>query len=55
MTRRRPGSTAIAHILSTVPYKKLSADKVKLPKRSMKHAYDDDRAIAKRRFVKARY
>ena len=45
----------ISHILSKIPYKKLPADKVKLPKRSTKRAYDDDKAIAKRRFVKARY
>ena len=45
----------IAHILSRVPHKKLPAEKVKLPKRSTKRAYDDDKAIAKRRFVKARY
>jgi polyphosphate kinase 2 len=45
----------IAHILDAIPHKKVPRDKVKLPKRSMKGAYDDDRAIAHRRFVKERY
>ena len=45
----------ISHILHTIPYKRVRRDKVKLPKRSMKHAYDDDRTIRNRRFVKARY
>jgi polyphosphate kinase 2 len=45
----------IAHILETIPHKKKPRDTVKLPKRSMKDAYDDDRSIARRRFVKERY
>jgi polyphosphate kinase 2 len=53
--KRSARLNTIAHVLSRIPYKKLSAPKVKLPKRSSKHAYDDDAAIAKRRFVKDRY
>ncbi len=45
----------IAHILSVIPHKKLKEVKVKLPKRSSKGAYDDDKAIARRRFVRERY
>jgi polyphosphate kinase 2 len=45
----------ISHILETIPYKKMPREKVKLPKRSMKGEYDDDRSIARRRFVKERY
>jgi polyphosphate kinase 2 len=45
----------IAHLLSKIPYKKLPAPKVKLPKRSMKGAYNDGAAIARRRFVRERY
>jgi polyphosphate kinase len=45
----------IAHILSLIPHKKLKDTKVKLPKRSSKGAYDDDAAIARRRFVRERY
>jgi polyphosphate kinase 2 len=45
----------ISHILKAIPYKRIHSDRVKLPKRSMKQAYDDDRAIRNRRFVKERY
>ena len=45
----------ISHILHTIPYKRIRRDKVKLPKRSMKHSYDDERTMRNRRFVKARY
>jgi polyphosphate kinase 2 len=45
----------ISHILHTIPYKRIRRDTVKLPKRSTKHAYDDDRTIRNRRFVKERY
>ena len=45
----------IAHILDTIPYKKVSRKKVKLPNRSAKHAYDDAASLKGRRFVKARY
>jgi polyphosphate kinase 2 len=45
----------IAHILKTVPYKRIQRDAVQLPKRAMKQAYDDDRSIRNRRFVKERY
>jgi polyphosphate kinase len=46
---------AIAHILSVIPYKRLAAEPVKLPKRSTKGAYDDDKSIAGRRFVREQY
>ena len=45
----------IAHLLSVIPHKKLTEKKVKLPKRSSKGAYDDDKSIARRRFVRERY
>ena len=45
----------IAHLLSVIPHKKLTEKKVKLPKRSSKGSYDDDKAIARRRFVRERY
>jgi polyphosphate kinase 2 len=53
--KRAARLNVIAHLLSKIPYKKLSADKVKLPKRSNKGAYDDDATIARRRFVAERY
>ena len=53
--KRSARLNVISHLLSKIPYKKLSADKVKLPKRSNKGAYDDGATIARRRFVAERY
>jgi polyphosphate kinase 2 len=53
--KRAARLNTIAHLLATIPYKKLRQDKIKLPPRSTKNAYDDDKSIAKRRFVRQRY
>ena len=45
----------IAHLLSTISHKKLPNDKVKLPNRSTKGAYDDNASLKGRRFVRERY
>jgi polyphosphate kinase len=45
----------IEHILSLIPYKKVSKKKVKLSNRSNKGAYDDEKTIARRRWVRERY
>jgi len=45
----------IAHLLKSIDYKELPHKKVKLPPRSNKGAYDDEKTIAKRRFVEERY
>ena len=45
----------IAHVLAAIPYKKLKQEKVALPERSTKGAYDDNASIKKRRFVRERY
>jgi polyphosphate kinase 2 len=45
----------ISHILSLIPYKKLPAEKVKLPDRKTKGKYDDQRSLKGRRFVKELY
>jgi len=49
--KRRARLNTIAHILKAIPHKKIDRPKVKLPKRSTKHAYDDEATLAKRRFV----
>ena len=49
--KRRARLNVIAHLLKTIPYKKIERPKVKLPDRSMKHAYDDEATLKKRRFV----
>jgi polyphosphate kinase 2 len=53
--KRRARLNTIGHVLSMLPYKELPGTKVKLPARSTKGAYDDDAAIASRRFVRERY
>jgi polyphosphate kinase len=45
----------ITHLLGQIPYKHLPAPKIKLGDRSRKHAYDDQKTIAKRRFVPEKY
>jgi polyphosphate kinase 2 len=53
--KRKARLNTIAHVLSLLPYKELPNGKIKLPARSTKRAYDDDRSIARRRFVRERY
>jgi len=53
--KKRARLNCLAHILNLLPYKKVPRDKVKLPKRSMKGAYDDQKTLKHRRFVPERY
>jgi polyphosphate kinase 2 len=41
----------ISHLLSLIPYKRLPAPDITLPKRSKKHEYDDQKSLKRRRFV----
>lgn len=50
--KKRARLNAIQHILSLLPYKKVPSPKIKLPKRSMKGAYDDTATLRGRRFVR---
>ena len=45
----------IAHLLTLIPYKKLPRQKVKLPERAMKGAYDDRASLRGRKFVPEKY
>jgi polyphosphate kinase len=45
----------ISHLLSQIPYKRLPTEKIKLPDRSKKHAYDDQKSMAKRRFIPEKF
>ena len=45
----------IEHILSLIPFKKLPRKKVKLSNRSNKGKYDDEKTIARRRWIAERY
>ncbi len=53
--KKRARLNCIHHILSLVPYKKVPREQVKLPKRSMKHAYDDEATLKGRKFVAEKY
>jgi polyphosphate kinase 2 len=53
--KRRARLNCIAELLHLIPHKRLSRPKVKIPNRSRKHAYDDEAAIRRRRFVAERY
>jgi polyphosphate kinase 2 len=53
--KRSARLNTIAHVLAQIPYKKLPSNHIKLPGRSSKHAYDDAKTIARRRFVRERY
>lgn len=53
--KKRARLNCIRHILKLIPYKKLPREKVKLPPRSMKHAYDDQASLKGRHFVPEKY
>jgi polyphosphate kinase 2 len=53
--KRKARLNTIRHLLESIPHKKLKADRVKLPRRGNKGAYDDAKAIAGRRFVSDQY
>ena len=53
--KRRARLNCIAALLELIPHKRLRQPRVKIPNRSRKHAYDDEAAIARRRFVRERY
>jgi polyphosphate kinase 2 len=53
--KKRARLNCIHHILSLIPYKKVPREKVKLPKRSTKGAYDDQTPLKGRKVVKEKY
>jgi len=53
--KRRARLNVISHILETIPYKKVSRDKVKLPKRSDKGRYNDQASLHGMKFVAEKY
>jgi polyphosphate kinase 2 len=53
--KKRARLNCLSHLLSLIPYKKVHRDKIKLPDRSKKGAYDDQVTIAGRRFVPEKY
>ena len=53
--KKRARLNCISDILSRIPYKRIDRAKVKLPKRSKKHAYDDIASMQKRRWIEEKY
>ncbi len=53
--KKRARLNCLAHILNLIPHKKVTHEKVKLPKRSMKGAYDDQATLSGRKFVPEKY
>jgi len=53
--KKRARLNCLTHILNLIPYKKVPHEKVKLPKRSMKGAYDDEAPLKGRKFVPEKY
>ena len=53
--KRRARLNCISHLLGLIPYQKLPREKVQLPERSTRDAYDDRATLEGRRFVKPRY
>ncbi len=53
--KKRARLNCLTHILSLIPHKKLPREEVKLPKRSMKGAYDDEAPLKGRKLVPEKY
>jgi polyphosphate kinase len=53
--KRRARLNCIAHILRSIPFKKVKRAKVKLPARSDKGKYDDQATLKGRNFIPERY
>jgi polyphosphate kinase len=53
--KRRARLNCIAHLLRTIPFKKISREKVRLPRRSDKGRYNDQAGLRGLKFVMPRY
>ena len=53
--KRRARLNCIAHLLETIPFRKITRNKVRLPKRSDKGRYNDQAGLRGLKFVTARY
>jgi polyphosphate kinase 2 len=53
--KKRARLNCISHLLSLIPYHKAPREKVKLPDRSKKRAYDDQATLQNRRFIPEKY
>jgi polyphosphate kinase 2 len=53
--KKRARLNCITHLLSMIPYKKVAREKVKLPDRAKKGAYNDQATLKGRNFVPEKY
>jgi hypothetical protein len=53
--KRRARLNCIAHVLKTIPYKKVTREAVQLPKRSNEGRYNDEKGLRGMKFVAERY
>lgn len=53
--KKRARLNCISQLLELIPYKKVPRAKIKLPRREMKHAYDDEAPLKSRTLVPERY
>jgi polyphosphate kinase 2 len=53
--KKKARLNCIAHLLSLIPYEDVPREKIKMPKRSSKGAYDDHATIKARKFVPQAY
>jgi polyphosphate kinase 2 len=53
--KRNARLNLITHLLEQLPYVRQPREKVKLPRRSVKNAYDDEATMTKRRWIPQRY
>jgi polyphosphate kinase 2 len=53
--KKRARLNCIAHLLNLIPWKKVSRERIKLPKRSTKGAYNDQATLKGRKFVPEKY
>jgi hypothetical protein len=53
--KKRARLNVISHLLEHIPYEHQPREKVKLPDREMKHAYDDEVTMTKRRWITQRF
>ena len=53
--KKRARLNCLSHILSMIPHKKVHREKIEMPKRSNKGAYDDQAILQGRRFVADKY
>ena len=53
--KKRARLNLISHLLGLIPYEQPKREKVKLPSRDKKHAYDDEATIKDRRCIKEKF